>query len=179
MFTTVADEYTAILGQLYRLNGKGAPPVFTTRAVALQQIAYEAGRLKNGSYGTFPAYTSEGQLLDDINTLLTGATLGGAETPTVYNVSVPSQVTGATGSPTGTITVKVYSNRVTLDFNITAAGSFFFNIPRTTIGFPIWKNAQYWEHDLSGTCGVAGNAGSSTIDVTGSGNAVGQVGYIL
>jgi hypothetical protein len=177
-FTNIGEEYYGLLKEITRLTGD-TTPMFTTKGKALTDLKYYADKLKNGGTPTYPPYTSEGQLLDDIGTLLSGATLGGAETPTVYNVSVPSQVTGATGSPTGTITVKVYSNRVTLDFNITAAGSFFFNIPRTTIGFPIWKNAQYWEHDLSGTCGVAGNAGSSTIDVTGSGNAVGQVGYIL
>jgi len=151
MFTNNADELTAILGQLYRLNGKGAPPVFTTKGVALQQIAYEAGRLKNGSYGTFPAYTSEGQLLDDIATLLSGATAGGGLTPVntiVLTVGTPGEITIASGAPTGTVTVKQYATFQTFDFAITAASAWSIDILYSpAVARP--RDDGFMEHDLT------------------------------
>lgn len=157
MFTTVADEYTAILGQLYRLNGKGAPPVFTSEGNALQQIAYEAGRLKNGAYGTFPAFTSKGQLLDDIATLLTGATTGG-ETPTSTVLNVPANVTVNSGTPTGTVTAKKFSNRMEFDIAITAAAAWSIDIAfAANILRP--KDDGFFEHDFASGGSFTYNSG--------------------
>lgn len=149
MFSTIANEYTAILGELYRLNGKGAPPVYTSKGVALQQIAYEAARLKNGSYGTFPKFTSEGQMLDDIATLLSGATTGGGETPIDTILNVPANVTVVSGTPTGTITCHWFpdSERMVFEFSITAAAAWELQIPIAgNIHAPF---GQYFEHDIN------------------------------
>jgi hypothetical protein len=157
MYSTFANEYTAILTELIRLNGGGTVPVFTTEGEALQRISNEAYKLKNGAYGTFPLFTSRGQMLDDIATLLSAANPGG-EVPVTTVLNVPSQVTNVSGSPTGTVTCKKYSNRMEYLINVTGPATWFFDIPYgTNILRP--KDDGYFEHDIANAGAFVYNSG--------------------
>jgi len=166
MYNGMGNELYSILAELYRLNGKGTPPVFTTKGKALTDIVYEAERLDTGAYGTYPAYTSEGDLLDRLGIALAGTTISAGEAPlATTTINVPGAgVTVGTGTPTGTIVAKKFANRVELEFDISGPAAWAFGFAHTT-DVPRPKYNGFFEHDVTGNGYLSVNGGAANIDV--------------